>query len=530
MTLKILFMFPNTSNEGVAPLGVASLSTIARQEQCEVRYFETSFYRMGSSAYDDRKTSGEFKRFEKEVFDIQPRDKLEPDFIDLLDSYKPDILAVHANSLEWELFLEIMGKIRLKSRPFVIVGGCHATVDAEGAIESDYVDAICVGEGEKPWRELLKAFKKSIDISKIGGLWVKTKNGINRNPIANLMSAEELWEQPLDFSHFDERHFRYVFDGEVYNRGSLELSRGCPYDCTYCVNTGFKEIYKGKGQFMRVRPYDSLLKAAKYLSQRVDMIQFQDESFFSVPSRTIEEFAEWYGSEVGLPFMVQVRPETVNRKKIEYLAKIGVPVQMSVGIESGSSRVLKDICNRKTRVKALHEAFAIIKDYGVRTTGYTMIGFPTETRDEVFQTIELVRSIDLDISIMSVFFPFKGTPLRDLCIEKGYISGDEPARSFTEGPILKNQPLSPKDIMGIRRTYALYTKLPKDHFGDIERCEKDYENNAELYRELVELVNKEYYKTWEINPRSLPGVTIDAGGTGLLEKAVKLPPPPPPSY
>ena len=65
---------------------------------------------------------------------------------------------------------------------------------------------------------------------------------------------------------------------------------------------------------MRVRPYDSLLKAAKYLSERVDMIQFQDESFFSVPSKTIEEFSEWYGSEVGLPFMCQVRPETVNRK------------------------------------------------------------------------------------------------------------------------------------------------------------------------------------------------------------------------
>ena len=529
MTAKVLFMFPNTSNEGVAPLGIASLSTIAVDEGCDVRYFETSFYRMSNAAYEERKKTGEFKQFTDDIFDIQPRAKLEPDFLKLLDDYKPDILAVHANSLEWELFLDIMNAIGLKKRPFVLVGGCHPTVDAEGTINNKHVDAICVGEGEKPWRSFLKAFHAGADVSTVNGLWVKTETGIRKNPIADLMSAEELWAQPLDFSHYDERHFRYVFDGTVYNRGSLELSRGCPYDCTYCVNTGFKEIYKGKGQFMRVRPYESLLKAAKYLAERVDMIQFQDESFFSVPTKTIEEFTEWYGSEVKLPFMVQVRPETVNRRKVELLASMGVPVQMSVGIESGSSRVLKEICNRKTRVKALHEAFAIIKDHAVRTTGYTMIGFPTETRDEVFQTIDMVRSINLDISIMSIFFPFKGTPLRDLCIEKGYITGDEPARSFTEGPILQNQPMSPKEILDIRRTYALYTKLPKDYFGDVEKCEKDYENNQALYAELVELINKEYYKTWELNQRSLPGKMI--ASADINDKIPQMmPPPPPPSY
>ena len=60
MKLKILILFPNTSNEGVAPLAVATLSAIAKEKGYEVRYFETSFYKMYNSAYEERKKTGEF--------------------------------------------------------------------------------------------------------------------------------------------------------------------------------------------------------------------------------------------------------------------------------------------------------------------------------------------------------------------------------------------------------------------------------------------------------------------------------------
>ena len=231
--------------------------------------------------------------------------------------------------------------------------------------------------------------------------------------------------------------------------------------------------------------------------------------------RTLVQFCEWYGSEVRLPTMVQVRPETVTEEKVKLMADMGVPIQMSVGLESGSERILKDICSRRMKVEHMYNSFKIIQDYGIRTTAYSMIGFPTETREEVFETVELVRSLDLDVSIMSIFFPFKGTPLRDYCIEKGYITGNEPARSFTAGPILKNQPMSPKEIMDLRRCYALYTKLPREYFPQIELCEMDYENHQELFQELVQMVNDSYYKVWEISPRSLVSNIMDTSNFSL---------------
>ena len=499
--LKILLFFPNTANEGVAPLAVASLTAVARKNNCDIRYFESSFYELEEwldSASVERKISGEFKRNKNNVFELKENSLLYSDFSEIINNFKPDILAVTANSMEYELFLNVMDRSQLSHNPYVIVGGCHATVDPDNTINNKYVDAICIAEGENPWDDIISKFKTGDDISEVDSCWVKTDRGIRKNAANKLLSAEELWEHHLDFSFFDDRHFRYVFDGKLYRRGSLELSRGCPYDCTYCVNTGFKEIYKGLGKFLRIRPFDNIRHAAKDLVENygINMIAFQDESFLSIPMKTLEEFCEWYGSEVKIPFMMQARPETIKPNKIELLAEINIPIQISVGIESGSQRVLREICNRKTKVEAIRQSFDIIKEYGLRTTAYTMIGFPTETRKEVFETIDLVRSCDIDVSIMSVFFPFKGTPLRDLCIEKGYISGSESAASFTGDSILKNQPMSPQEISGIRRCYALYTKLPKEYYHEIELCEKDYHNNRELYNNLVKIVNNSYSSDW----------------------------------
>jgi hypothetical protein len=88
---------------------------------------------------------------------------------------------------------------------------------------------------------------------------------------------------------------------------------------------------------------------------------------------------------------------------------------------------------------------------------------------------------------MSVFFPFKGTPLRKYCIEKGYISGSEKTRTFTDSSILKNQPMTSDEIASLRRTYSLYTRLPQDYFPQIELCEKNYEAHKKLFAELVSL-------------------------------------------
>jgi radical SAM superfamily enzyme YgiQ (UPF0313 family) len=499
MNKKILLLYPNSTNDGVMPLAIGILATIAKDLGYNVEYFETSFYQKEGSVPEERERTGEFKAPDrKNSIQLLPYERLEKDFFEKIEIYRPDILAVSANSIEFEKFEELIDGVKLKNpKPFVIIGGVHPTVAPEEVIKNSFIDALCRGEGEKAWEEFLVRFMKNQDLSTIENLWIKTESGIKKNPLRPLIGEDKLWEKPLDYSFFDKRHFTAPFDGQMYHRGQIESSRGCPFTCTYCANTGFKSIYAGLGKFVRVRPFDNLVKAIKkQVEMGSEMIQFQDECFLSVPYDHLKRFCKWYGNQIKLPMMVQTRPESVKEEKIKLLAAMNTPVQISCGIESGSERILHEICNRKTQLHQIKNAFDIIKKYNIRATGYTMIGFPTETRAEAFQTINFIRDLNLDISIMSIFYPFIGTPLREFCIENGYITGKEKTINFTDPPILKNQPMSPMEVYNIRRVYSLYTRLPKRYFPKIERCEKDFDNNQDLYKDLISLMYKSYYRSW----------------------------------
>ncbi len=502
MNKKILLLYPNSTNDGVMPLAIGILSTIAKDLGCEVEYFETTFYQKEGSVTEERERTGEFKTSDrKNAIELLPYKCLREDFIEKIKNFKPDILGVTVNSIEFEIFEEIADGVEVVNpKPFVIVGGVHPTVAPDEVISNSFVDAICKGEGEEAWEEFLVRFINNQDLSNIENLWIKTKSGIKKNPIRPLVDEEKLWEKPRDYSFFDKRHFTIPFDGKIYHRGQIESSRGCPYTCTYCANTATKNIYSGLGKFVRIRPFANLVNAIKkQVEMGSEMIQFQDECFLGISYDRLEEFCKWYGKEIMLPMMIQTRPESVKEKKIKLLAGMDTPVQISCGIESGSERILYEICNRKTKLHQIKEAFDIIKQYNIRSTGYTMIGFPTETREEAFQTIYFVRDLNIDISIMSIFYPFIGTPLRGFCIKKGYITGKEKTINFTDPPILKNQPMSPMEVYNIRRVYSLYTRLPEEFIPQIELCEKDLENNIDLYKELISLMYKSYYRSWDLS-------------------------------
>lgn len=487
---KILLFFPNTANEGVMPLAIGILSTIAKQNGYDVRYFETSFYQKRLTAGEERQLTGEFKPVDRQnVLQLLPYESMLKDLIAIIRSYQPDIIAVTANSLEYDLFCDLIKEVDFKrEKPFIIVGGVHATISPREVISNEKVDALCIGEGEEAWQEFLLNFKSGQDINNMKNLWVKTGSIIKENPIRSLLSREKLWEIEIDDSYFDDRHSFKPFDGIMYKRGLIEMSRGCPYSCAYCVNSTFKSIFHGHGKFFRVRPLDSLMERARMLIRRgCEMLQLQDECFFSIPYDYLEKFCHWYSREVRLPLLLQTRPESVTEEKLKFVSDMGVVVQISCGVESGSERILNDICKRRTTLTQIKDAFRLIHKHKLRSNAYTMIGFPTETRDEVFQTIYLIREIKPDISVMSVFYPFAGTPLRDYCIEKGFIRGDERAKTFTDLTILKNQPMSPQEIKDLRRVYRLYTKLPEKYFSKIELCEKDFEGHKSLFNELVSL-------------------------------------------
>ncbi|MFA4933767.1 MAG: radical SAM protein [Candidatus Omnitrophota bacterium] len=490
MNARVMILFPNTSNDGVIPLAVGILSTIAKNAGCQVHYFESTFYNKRNTATEDHEIAGEFQCVkDRKKSDYPPMKQFYLDFRNALFSFRPQILAVHVNSLEWELFKEIMANVSFPDpAPFVIAGGVHASIDPESVISEPFIDAVCVGEGEDVWADFIAAINSNGSIVDLHGLWVRTPEGIRKNPKRSLIKAVHLWDIPVDYSFFDDRHLLKPYDGQMRRRGLIEYSRGCPFNCYYCVNSALKEKFRGLGKFFRVRPFKNFQQGVYRLkSMGAEILQLQDECFLFNNIADIKRFCDWYGEEIRLPLLLQTRPESVTVENISLIAKMRIPVQITLGVESGSPRILGDICNRHMSIDIIKNAFEVIHHYGLRSSAYCMIGFPTETRQEVFQTIRLIRHVQPTIAIMSVFYPFPGVPLRKFCVDRGFIKGDELARTFTDDTILVRQPMSPREIKNIRRCFRIYTKLPVKYLSHVERCERDFENNRELFAKLVKL-------------------------------------------
>lgn len=504
MNRKVLIIFPNTANWAVISMAAPILAGIAKGKGWSVDYFDTFRYELATDSTMEReKTGGVKPGLAKIEQDFLAMDRLVPDLQKTIDAVQPDIIAITALSHEFEFFMSFWHEIQKPAKSIVIIGGIHATIKPEDIANTGCFDLVCIGEGEWTFAEILD--RCSSDGSRIdtipNTLYRQRATGaIIRNPRRPLTGADELWRVQNDYSMYDDIYYLAPFDGKIIRRFIFETARGCPYSCSYCGNTALREANRGLGKHVLVRPLDAIFEQLRdiVIQKKIDIFLFADECFLAKPTAWLEEFAERY-KEIALPFIFQTRPESISAHKIEILKSAGAPLfQASVGVESGSERILFDICNRKSKIDLIKKAFTILREHQIRSSAFFMVGFPTETRLEIFQTIELCRHISPSFVSVSIYQPLPGQKLTRECIENGYITGQEPLAIFTSHSVLTMPSITPEEIANLRRTFALYYYLPKEYFPDIATCERK-PDNTELFAHLVNL-------RWELadDPNYIP--------------------------
>jgi radical SAM superfamily enzyme YgiQ (UPF0313 family) len=156
---------------------------------------------------------------------------------------------------------------------------------------------------------------------------------------------------------------------------------------------------------------------------------------------------------------------------------------ISIGLESGNEELRAKVLGRNISNERIIKAFELLSDSGIRVSANNMIGFPTETREMVFETIELDRAIDLQGVMVSFFSPYRGCKLREVCEMEGYIKEDDIAEDYRLGPSMDMPQLGRKELIGLHRTFPLYVKFPKSEWDAIRICEKDTPEGNRLYAE-----------------------------------------------
>jgi anaerobic magnesium-protoporphyrin IX monomethyl ester cyclase len=146
----------------------------------------------------------------------------------------------------------------------------------------------------------------------------------------------------------------------------------------------------------------------------LDAFMLEDDTFIAHNGWAIEFAQALRQSGLRFKWGCNVRADLVVQGPhlMEEMARSGL-VQVNMGIESGSQRILDDIYDKRITIDQVREAAGIAKKLGLRVGGYFMLGAPTETRDEIRRTIEYAARLPIDEAAFNITTPLPGTYLWD---------------------------------------------------------------------------------------------------------------------
>ncbi len=485
---KVLFLYPNLPNNFMLPTAIAILSAILKRDDIDVKLFDTSYYdTTGNAGMDGDEIKQQIlsvRPYKKSGMglDIIKKDPVE-DFVKIVNEYKPDLIAVSCTEDMFLLGVRLLKAVR-EHKILTVLGGVFATFSPELALKYDEIDLVCIGEGENFLPALCGKLLNGEDYFNIPGLSYRAKDG---KIVKNGVSMVDMDSNPrMDLSIFDPRRFLKPMSGKIYRLFPVETFRGCSYQCTFCNSPAQQVLYQSQTgrSFFRRKSIKNIYEELKWLKNimNAEYFYFWSDTFFSWPDREFEEWCDMY-ADIMIPFWIQTRPETINRKRLAMLKKINIH-KMAVGLEHGNEKFRKEILRRNYSNKLIVEKTKLINEYGIIYSVNSIIGFPKETPELAMDTIELNRQIDAADRGVAFFSPFHGTPLRTMAEKLGYIEPSKITISLLSGSILNMPQFTKEQINGKIRTFNMYIKFPKERWGEIAKAEEITPEGDRIWNKL----------------------------------------------
>jgi len=524
--MKVFLVYPNDRMDSLISVGVSVLSAHLKAANHHVQLYDTTFYDTG------RKT-GDF--FREQLGMIKPVDlskhgvyrkkislnDLQKDFRRKVIEYNPGLIGFSTLEITYDQGLELAKAIEDLTIP-VLFGGIYPTFASRIVLREPSIDMICEGEGEEMIVELANNLENGKDITKILNLTVKKDKKIFRSgqevTLDDLPTGDNIYGEktglrrpqthmgktllPPDYSIYDDKRFFKKMGGKAWRTTAIELSRGCPYACTFCCvpmqqhqHRAARELFaehkgidnkvlKQKDPYHREKSIPQFINEVKEAIEKykINFVFFTDESFLSMNKDRIEEFFEAY-EKIKLPFFIETRVETVKPGYGKKLEKVGC-AGVAMGVESGSITLRKSLLDRFMPDSEILRGFKELEKTNIRISANNIIGFPGESREDIMLTIDLNRKINPDTIMCNAFRPYAGTKLRKICIEKGLISKEERAEDNRIYGAFYNGVLTSEELENIRKVFALYVSFPKFRWSEIRKAETDNVLYSKLMKEF----------------------------------------------
>lgn len=353
--------------------------------------------------------------------DVEPEADLEP----WLDRFRPDLLGFTAMTptILPAARLAARVKARLPNLP-IVAGGPHVSALPERSLaEFPGFDYVICGEGELPLKALLEALPAG-RLSGVPGLARREGAAIRTNPppprIENLDALPPANRELLPRGRYTAPGFR-GFAGK--NRTSCDVftARGCVGNCLFCVSQDRRVVYRSTEHVLA----ELRLCREKY---RADHILFLDDTFTSNPDRLPEIFR--YLRDQRMVWHCTTRVNEVTPALLREMKQSGCH-GIVFGIESGSPRLLRQI-RKGITVEQATAAFDAAHAAGIPQleADFILGAHPSETREDIAQSVALIKRLRPHLLIVSIAVPYPGTPLNALMRERGLLGDDTPWDEF----------------------------------------------------------------------------------------------------
>lgn len=284
---------------------------------------------------------------------------------------RPDavLVSVLPGTAAWAR--DLAGRIRQACGVRVLFAGLHPTLAPEALIGDGCADAVIEGEVENVILPLLEALDRGSDLAAVGNVWCRRDGRVLRGPRAELVDLDAL---PLPdkelFSPYVSHRFSYA----------AMVSRGCPYQCTYCEETCARRLY-GPGYFRRKR-VDTVMAelAAGRRRYRFREVIFKD-SYLTGSKAWLADLMDRYRSEIGVPFKCFCTIDGFDARTAALLKKGGC-YAVEFGLQTWNERIRREVLGRReTNAEAL-EAFRHCADQRLWYDIDHMFNLPGETPDD----------------------------------------------------------------------------------------------------------------------------------------------------
>lgn len=500
---KILFLYPNDRRMSMPPPSIALFSRLLKEKRFEVGLFDASHYDVGESSNEVNVRDFVHKPYDDYEKYLPIKSDMYGDFKSKVDTFKPNLIAITSTESTFMLAIDLLKSVGDRNIS-TILGGVFATFAPDVSLSYPEIDMLCIGEGEYALTELCERMSTSNEYLDVNNLWIKHNDTIIHNPISPPIDINK---NPIpDYELFDDNRFYRAMSGKMYKMLPIETHRGCLFTCGFCNSPSQNRLYlKETGSsFFRKKSIDKVRDEIEYCCEtmKAKYLFFWADDFFSYNKKEIDQFCDMY-SEFELPFFCQARPETATDYKIKKLKSVGLD-RMTVGIEHGNEKFRKDVLGRAYSNKKALKAIQILLDNGIQFSVNNIIGYPTETRSLIMDTIEFNRQIkDADSRGCYVFSPYHGTALRELAIKFGYLNPELLAPANADVSILNMPDLTPEQLLGLRHTFNMYIDFPKEKWDEIRIAEEPTEEGKLMLDKLrseyaIFLENQENDKSFQI--------------------------------